>query len=184
MKTIHRLAMVALLLACSGAATATSASLNAFHDKVMPVLVQVNSQGQVTSASPAIALSPKISRLLRTNLDEMISKPATDKQGHPIASQFIINLAVQAALLDNGKYAAHFTYLSTQPVPTGSWYWVHIDGHRLALARQGSSQQQGRFIHWNERREESDQRSYRQAPMPAIDRAERIAPAPHPGHGH
>ncbi|MEO5829795.1 MAG: hypothetical protein ABIQ36_04430 [Rhodanobacter sp.] len=81
MKSVRLSIALATLATFSGTASAASLSLNQFTPKVMPVLVQVNSQGKVTSASPAMALSPKLSRLLRANLDEMISALATDKHG-------------------------------------------------------------------------------------------------------
>lgn len=128
---------VALLGICGSTRAADdSMSINAFRPQVEPVLVQVNAQGNVTSASPAYALPPALDRLLRTNLAEMIRKPATDKHGKPIASQFVMNLAVQATPNDNGTYDTSFHYVSTQPVPTGSWFWSHEDGHRLVLVSQ------------------------------------------------
>ena len=136
MKLAQISAASGILAICAGAAVAGPASLNQFRPKVMPVLVQVNSHGKITSVSPAIELTPKLTRLLRENLDEMISRPATDKQGHPISSQFVINLAVHATPHSNGDYNVRFAYVSTSPVPAGSWYWVHINGVRLALARQ------------------------------------------------
>lgn len=168
MKLLHRSAIFALLLGCSAAAAAASASLNEFRPKVMPVLVQVNSHGKVTEASPAFELSPKISRLLRTNLDEMITGPAIDKRGRPMSSQFVINLALQATPLDNGKYDAHFTYLSTAPVPPGSWYWVHIDGRRLMLANRDSRSRWQRIPY------------HRNAPYPRSFQRMSIPPINHP----
>jgi len=97
----------------------------------------VNAQGRVTSASPAYQLTPKLNRLLRANLDGMIRKPAVDKHGKPIPSQFIMNMAVRTEPRTDGNYDAWFAYVSTKPVPPGSWYWVHLDGDRLALASQG-----------------------------------------------
>lgn len=131
---------LASLLAGIAASANDSMSLNAFSHRVEPVLVQVNAQGKVTDASPAYPLSPKLGRLLRANLDEMIAKPATDKHGKPVASQFIMNVALQAEPLPSGDYSARFGYVSTAPVPAGSWYWVHIDGHRLALANRNDQQ--------------------------------------------
>ena len=138
MKLTSLSAVFGVLALCGGTAAAQSASLNRFQPKVMPVLVQVNSHGKITEASPAYALEPKLSRLLRENLDEMISLPATDKQGHPVSSQFIINLATQATPLSKGTYSVRFAYVSATPVPAGSWYWVHINGVQLALAPQHS----------------------------------------------
>lgn len=181
MKSILRFAVLNVLLACAGTAAASSGSLNEFQPQVMPVLVQVNSHGQITDVSPAIELSPKLNRLLRANLDEMINKPATDKNGRPISSQFIINLALQAGPLGNGNFDTHFAYVSTSPVPSGSWYWVHIDGHRLALARQGSYRpQQLRVPDQYDRNPSSYQRSHEHAKTPPKSNATQSSPTPPP----
>lgn len=124
------------VLGSTGAIADNTMSLNQFPHRVEPVLVQVNAQGRVTSASPAYQLTPKLNRLLRANLDGMIRKPAVDKHGKPIPSQFIMNMAVRTEPRTDGNYDAWFAYVSTKPVPPGSWYWVHLDGDRLALASQ------------------------------------------------
>ncbi|MEO6800868.1 MAG: hypothetical protein ABI178_13100 [Rhodanobacter sp.] len=178
MKSIHRVTVLGVLLACSGAAAASSGSLDEFQPKVLPVLVQVNSHGQVTNASPAIELSPNVNRLLRANLDEMINKPAHDKHGQPMSSQFVINLAVQAAPLGNGQFDARFAYVSATPVPAGSWYWVHIDGHRLALARQDSRYRQPSMHDQYDRDRLFHQRSYERTPTPARVNATQSSPTP------
>ena len=136
MKPLLPLALFAMLAVGSGTATASVESLNEFRHQVLPVLVQVDAQGKVTDASPARRLSPQLDRLLRQNLAEMVSKPAIDRHGKPIASQVIINVALQASPRAEGDYDANFAYISTKPVPMGSWYWMHIDGHRLALANR------------------------------------------------
>jgi hypothetical protein len=136
MKALFPLALFGMLAAGSGGATANSKSLNEFKPGIMPVLVQVNAQGKVTDASPPTQLSPQLNRLLRQNLAEMVSKPATDSHGHPIASQVNNNVALHTTPRAEGDYDANFAYVSTKPVPNGSWYWVHVDGHRLALANR------------------------------------------------
>lgn len=131
------LSLVAVaLLGSTGAAATDLMSLNQFPHRVEPVLVRVDASGKVTQASPAYELPPRVTRLLQDNLDEMIRKPATDKHGKPVPSQFIMNVALQAKPNGAGAYEAYFTYVSTKPVPPGSWYWVHLDGDRLALASQ------------------------------------------------
>jgi type IV secretory pathway TrbF-like protein len=90
MKQLLPLALFALL-ATGSTAMASTKSLNEFPTGIMPVLVQVDAFGRVTDASPPTRLSPQLDRLLRKNLAEMVSKPATDRHGHPIASQVIIN---------------------------------------------------------------------------------------------
>lgn len=108
-------------------------SLNAFQPRVIPVLVQVNSQGDVTRVDPAYRLTPRFSRLLDRNVAEMISEPALDKQGRPAPSTFVLNLAVATNALADGRHEAAFRYVSVQPVPQGQWGWEHVDGHCLAL---------------------------------------------------
>lgn len=135
MKRYFTAVLLGLLVA--GTATATSRSLNGFVPKVMPVLVRVDSRGKVVEASPSIELAPRFDRLLRQTLDEMITRPASD-HGRPVASQFVINLALQASPRSDGEYDARFIYVSTSPVPSGSWYWSELDGHRLALVSQGA----------------------------------------------
>ncbi|EIL94067.1 MULTISPECIES: hypothetical protein [Rhodanobacter] len=180
MKSIPRSAVFGALLACSGVAAAGSASLNEFPPKVMPVLVQVDSHGKVTSASPAIELSPKVNRLLRANLDEMITRPATDRHGRPVSSQFVINLALQASPLDNGNYSAQFTFLSTAPVPAGSWYWVHIDGHRLALAERDSLFRRSPRLYQHDHYRPAYPRSPHVSPMPPIGNTTHNSPTRSP----
>lgn len=128
----------ALLLgafATAPAAFADSMSVNQFTPRVLPVLVQVDSHGQVRQVSPSVELAPQYDRMLRQTLDQMITQPAKD-HGRPVASQFVINLGLQTTAREDGRYDAHFVYVSASPVPAGSWYWVHIDGHRLALANR------------------------------------------------
>jgi hypothetical protein len=107
-------------------------SLNGFRNHAFPVLVRVNDRGKVTDVQPSVTLSPRTDRLLRANLGEMIAKPAMVK-GRPVSSIFVIQLALHTEKQSDGKYRAHFSYVSSIPVPPGSWYWVHINGHRLAL---------------------------------------------------
>lgn len=136
--------VVTALLGGTSAVADDSMSLNQFPHRFEPVLVQVNTEGKVTQASPAYSLPPNMTRLLNANLDEMIHAPATDKHGKPISSQFVMNVALQAKPDGTDAYQAHFVYVSTRPVPPGNWYWVHLTGDRLALASQD--------MHFNNRR--------------------------------
>lgn len=138
MKPLHTIALCAALAAIAGSALAAgTGSLNEFQSKVLPVLVYVNAQGKVTDASPATRLPPALNRLLLANINERITGPAI-VHGKPVPSQFVMNLALQATPRPGGDYDAQFAYVSASPVPPGSWYWVHIDGHRLALANRNS----------------------------------------------
>lgn len=135
MKSLCALALCAIFAIGASAVAANTGSLNEFPSKVLPVLVQVNAHGKVTSASPSTELPPRLKRLLLDNLNEWIAGPAV-VHGKPVSSQFIMNLALQVSPRPKGDYYANFAYVSTSPVPPGSWYWVHIDGHRLALANR------------------------------------------------
>ena len=184
MKRFSIMMFAGVLAVGANAAMADSRSLNEFRPGVMPVLVHVDARGKVTEVSPSAELSPKISRLLRQNLDELITKPATE-HGRPISSQFVINLAMQASPREDGDYLARFVYVSSSPVPNGSWYWVHIDGHRLALTDRNDFSRQQRF-HNNDRREYSGDRfpAYERTSSPPIQNTIHSAPssAPKPAH--
>jgi len=134
-----------LALVASGPGIARdSMSANAFRNHALPVLVRVDSAGKVTSVLPSVQLSPRADRLLRANLDQMITQPAKYK-GRAVNSQFVIQLALVTQPKDDNTYLAHFEYVSVMPVPSGSWYWVHINGHRLALAEDDGGHH--RFLH-------------------------------------
>jgi hypothetical protein len=184
MKRFPMMTLAGVLATGAGAAMASSGSLNEFRPGVMPVLVHVNASGKVTDVSPSSELSPKVNRLLRQNLDELITKPATE-HGRPISSQFVINLAVQASPRPEGDYLARFVYVSSSPVPNGSWYWVHIDGHRLALAnRNGFDHQPRLHFHAPGTYREGNSPGYPRMATPAIQNAARSAPSPAPKPRH
>lgn len=138
MKTFRRSLVLGALFIFFGMTVAATGSASESRPKVLPVLVQVDSHGKVTGASPATKLPPRLYRLLRANLDEMISSPAIDKKGRPRSSQFVMNLALHTSPRPDGDFDVQFAYVSTAPVPAGSWYWVHTDGRELALANQNS----------------------------------------------
>lgn len=137
MNAVHRSVLLAALLLCAGAVAAAPDPADAARPKVLPVLVRVDAHGNITSVAPSISLTPKLERLLRANLDEMINAPAIDPSGRAVSCQFIINLALQTSRRPQGDYDLQFAYVSVVPVPAGSYYWVHTDGRRLALAPQG-----------------------------------------------
>ena len=184
MKRFQTTLLFGMLSLAASAALASSGSLNEFRPKVMPVLVQVNAHGKVTDASPAIELSPRLRRLLLQNLNEMIVKPATD-HGRPVSSQFVANLALRTTPRTEGDYDAQFVFVSSSPVPSGSWYWVHIDGHRLALASRNSINRGARIRFNDDRRMDRSwaPTNYWSAPTPLIQNAPSPAPARVPGHG-
>ncbi|HEY0198916.1 MAG TPA: hypothetical protein VGC19_10315 [Rhodanobacter sp.] len=189
MKRFQALVVVGML-SVGANAIAASGSLNEFKPRYMPVLVQVDSKGKVTDVSPSTDLSPRFSRLLHQNLDEMITQPATD-HGRPVSSQFVINLALQVSPRKEGDYLANFAYVSSSPVPNGSWYWVKINGHRLALANRNDFGRTQR-MYFNQTRggyqPTNVPNSYQHAPTPTIQNAIRSTSipvaSPHSGQGH
>lgn len=144
MKRFPMMAFAGMLAVGGGAAMAASWSLNDFTPRIMPVLVQVNANGRVTDASPAVELTPSIKRLMLQNLDELITKPAIT-HGKAVSSQLVINLALKVEPSENGDYLTRFAYVSSAPVPSGSWYWVKVDGHRLALASRSGVNRRDHF---------------------------------------
>lgn len=183
MKRFSIMALAGVLAVGGSVAMATSASLNEFRPGFMPVLVHVNASGKVTDVSPSIELSPKVNRLLRQNLDEMITKPATE-HGRPVSSQFIINLAMQASPRQEGDYLARFVYVSSSPVPNGSWYWVHIDGHRLALANRNDFDRKPPLPFDAYPARNIPHFYYSQMPPTPVQNAGRSVPSPAPKPGH
>lgn len=136
---MKRLSTVVLLgaMAATGSAAATgSFSLNQFNSGVLPVLVQVNAHGKVTRVSSSTQLAPRIERLLRKNIQELITGPAKN-HNRQVSSQFVMNVTLKTAPRPDGSYDAQFVYVSANPIPAGPMHWVSIDGHRLALARDG-----------------------------------------------
>lgn len=125
---------LSLLAACFCATAAEPTEPDNSQAKVVPVLVQVNSHGKVTGVDPGIHLTPKFSQLLRKNLAEMITKPAVDKHGKPISSQFVMTLSVQTTPRAGGEYDTRFKYVSASPVPAGPLHWAS-NGHQLGLVR-------------------------------------------------
>lgn len=132
MKTMTTLVVAGVLALAAGSAGADSMSLTRFRDRVLPVLVKVDTHGKVTRLSSAIELTPRFDRLLRQTVDRWITGPAMD-HGKPVASQFVMKLGMQATARPDGEYDTRFVYLSSSPVPSGEWIWQNEDGHRLAL---------------------------------------------------
>ena len=122
MKRFHRMLIGGVLLATGTVAMASSVSLTSFPPRVMPVLVHVNSHGKVTEVQPSTQLPPRLRRLLASSLRQWISKPAM-VDGHPVASQSIVNVALHAAPREDGKYDASSAFVSILPAPVASGYW-------------------------------------------------------------
>ncbi len=136
MKSLSILFLFGALTAAGSVAATGSFSLNQFHSGVLPVLVQVNAKGKVTRVSPSTALAPRYHRLLRENIEELVAGPAME-HNRAVSSQFVMNVTLKTTPRADGSFDAQFAYVSTNSVPSGPMHWVAIDGHRLALARDG-----------------------------------------------
>lgn len=128
---------VSAVLFCLASAAASAAPKDAKPDqsRLIPVLVTVSRQGKVTEATPAYKLRPSFVHVIRDTLDKMITKPATS-HGKPIPCQFVVNLAMTTVPKEDGTYGVSFKYISSKPLPSGSWYWVRTIDRRLALRDQ------------------------------------------------
>ncbi|MEP7185269.1 MAG: hypothetical protein ABI767_05460 [Rhodanobacter sp.] len=136
MKLLSTMVLLGAMTATGSAAATGSFSLNQFNSGVMPVLVQVNARGKVTRVSPSTQLAPRYERLLRKNIEELVTGPARNRN-RQVSSQFVMNVTLKTTPRADGSYDAQFAYVSAKPVPAGPMHWVSIDGHRLALARDG-----------------------------------------------
>lgn len=128
MKALHISLIAGVLAAVAGTAMASSGSLVEFKPLVLPVVVQVNAQGNVTDILPAVQISPRFRNLLVRQLDEWITSPAL-LRGHPVASRFIAEVAMRAKQRKDGMYDASFVYVKGLPMPFGgAVHWNVIDG--------------------------------------------------------
>lgn len=139
--------------------------------RVIPVLVSVDKTGKVTDVKPAYDLRPGFATRLDATVRAMVKKPAM-KDGHPVPSQFVLNLALAVEPNGSGAYETHFKYVSSKALPVGSWYWVHDKvHHRLALADGTSS--------FNDALMQKDI-----TPPPLPGQVPSYAMPPSPPHGH
>ncbi|MGB8635503.1 MAG: hypothetical protein WCD66_02365 [Rhodanobacteraceae bacterium] len=122
MTRIVRNGLLAISLVCAGSLQAMAGPASGDKQRVIPVLVNVNTKGEVTRIDPAVTLRPVISKALQQTVKGMIHKPAM-KDGKAISSQFVLNLAIVSDKQADNEYT--FSYVSAQPVPSGSWHWTH-----------------------------------------------------------
>ncbi|OOG44381.1 hypothetical protein B0E52_08305 [Rhodanobacter sp. C06] len=151
-KQIGVVMLAGALAMLGGTAMASSGALSAPKPKVLAVLVQVDAQGHVTKALPSLPLDPEFQRMLVKTLDGWITRPASIK-GHPVTSQMIINVALQAKPRKDGDYDANFAYVSSLPSPYGAaahWVWSS-NGNQLALVSDSGTTN---MAHWHPQPEE------------------------------
>jgi len=132
MKRFRMLAAAGVMATMGNVALASTGSLTQFRPQVMPVLVHVNSHGDVTEVSPSIELTPVLKKLLATSLDNWINEPGK-ANGRPVATVLIVNVALKTEPRADGNYDAKFAYVSSSASPFFSAHWASINGHELAL---------------------------------------------------
>jgi hypothetical protein len=199
MQPFRTLLIACAIAAVAGTASASSGSLVEFKPKVMPVVVQVNADGRVTDILPSEQLTPAWQSTLIKQLDAWIVKPATVKD-HPVASRFIIEIAMQAKPRKDGKYDAHFVYVKSLPLAFGgALHWEVINGGvEFALVSDlGTNPNHERQVfetadHWQRNYDSHARHSgargaasprsaahavYRASPMPTVMAAPEASPA-------
>lgn len=117
----------------SGVNLAMDLSVNAMDNHVLPVFVQVNTQGKVTRILPAEPLAPKFDRMLGESIRGWIKKPAM-VNGHAVDSSMIMRVALNVQPRNDGNYDLVYHYISATAVPMASAasYWRWTNNH-LAL---------------------------------------------------
>lgn len=135
------LTLALFLCTAAGAASVSAKEDTPTDSRVMPVLVDVNTKGEVTEVTPAYKLRPPLERLLRDTVQKVVTKPALE-HGKPVSCQFVLNLEMITTARDDGKYGLKLKYISRQALPPGGWYWVRTSEpghHNLALASKTGS---------------------------------------------
>ena len=128
MKPLRTSLIACAIAAVAGTALASSGSLVEFKPRIMPVVVQVNADGRVTDILPSEQLTPSWQRMLIEQLNAWIVKPATVKD-RPVASRFIVEIAMQAKPRKDGKYDANFVYVKSLPLAFGgALHWEVVNG--------------------------------------------------------
>ncbi len=127
MKVLHTSLLGCAIAALAGTAFAASGIPINSKPEVMPVVVRVNAQGKVTGILPSRQLTPRWRSMLVKQLNEWITKPATEK-GKPVASAFVVEVAMRAVQRKDGKYDTNFVYVKSLPMPVyGAVYWEHTN---------------------------------------------------------
>ncbi len=133
-----RLFSAALLVGLAGNASATEFAVAKYEEGIIPVLVNVNKAGEVTSVTPAQKMKPSWNRMMRDTIKQIVTAPATDEQGHAIASQIVMRMKLESTPdSDKGQYSLHFVPVEVVSVPAGVWSW-RVSGTTYALSNDRS----------------------------------------------
>lgn len=124
MKTVSRLLVAGIALALAGTAVAGASAQTMPDSRIIWTVVNVNKLGKVTGIQPSERLPGWEHQLLMKQLHAWFNKPATNKDGKPISSRFVLKLAMSTTPTANGNYAAKFQIAKAMPVNFGgSVYW-------------------------------------------------------------
>lgn len=133
MNMLCKAIIAAGLALISGTGLAVELSVNAMDNRVLPVFVQVNSEGKVTRILPAAPLAPKFDRMLDEAIRSWIKKPAM-VNGHAVNSSMIMRVSLNVQPRSDGNYDLFYHYISATATPMASassyWKWTN---NQLAL---------------------------------------------------
>jgi hypothetical protein len=148
MKSLQVGLLGCVVAAFAGPAMASSGSLVEFTPRVMPVVVQVNAKGRVTDILPSQQLEPWAREMLVEQIGAWIAGPAMD-HGRPMASRFIMEVAMRVQPRKDGKYDANFVYVKSIPLAYGgALHWDVINGGlELALVADGTGPRANHTLH-------------------------------------
>ncbi|GLQ92791.1 hypothetical protein [Dyella acidisoli] len=133
MNMLCKAIIAAALALITGPSLAVELSVNTMDSRVLPVFVQVNSEGEVTRILPAEQLTPKFNRMLDEAIRSWIKKPAM-VNGHAVNSSMIMRVSLNVQPRSDGNYDLFYHYISTTATPMASassyWKWTN---NNLAL---------------------------------------------------
>ncbi|WP_305805765.1 hypothetical protein [Stenotrophomonas sp. YIM B06876] len=107
----------------SGQAVAGSSAEPAQDVDALQVLVTLDARGKVSRIDLADRMSPALTRVLRQDIEQIVSSPAFNATGSLTGRQFVANMASTVTPLADGNYSVDFTMVSSQPLSHGTWVW-------------------------------------------------------------
>lgn len=132
--------LVAALTVSNFVAEAATITVARTENGVMPVLVSIDKTGTVQKIQATEQLKPAYARLLRKNIQEMITAPAKDGERY-VDSQVVMRVRLIADPASGGDYTAHYVAADSTPtmVPLGAWSWSIVGGRYSLVQNIGSS---------------------------------------------
>lgn len=169
-------ALAIVLMLSVTVARATVMSVAKPESGMMPVLVTIGISGKVTDVLPTERLKPSLTRLLRENLQEMVTAPARIS-GRNVRSQVVFRMRLNAVPRTDGNYDIRFVAVDSTPVPIGNWYWLIRDGRYALADYQSYKNYQDRYPG---RLQERNHRDFKHSPLSSPQRLPPMQSAPSP----